>query len=100
MRYRFVTCDVFTTRAFSGNQLAVLPDAGGLDDAQMQALATEFNYSETTFVLPPADPANLAAMRIFTPRAEIPFAGHPTVGTALALAWAGARRLPATLSWS
>ena len=89
MRYRFVTCDVFTTRAFSGNQLAVLPDAGGLNDAQMQALATEFNYSETTFVLPPADPANLAAMRIFTPRAEIPFAGHPTVGTALALAWAG-----------
>ena len=67
----FVTCDVFTTRRFSGNQLAVLPDASGLDGAQMQAIAAEFNYSETTFVLPPADAANLAAVRIFTPRAEI-----------------------------
>lgn len=89
MRYRFVTCDVFTTRRFCGNQLAVLPDAEGLDGAQMQALAREFNYSETTFVLPPRDPANLAAVRIFTPRAELGFAGHPTIGTALTLAWQG-----------
>ncbi|MEK0085624.1 PhzF family phenazine biosynthesis protein [Benzoatithermus flavus] len=89
MRYRFVTCDVFTDRPFGGNQLAVLPDAEGLDTARMQAIAAEFNYSETTFVLPPEDPAHLARVRIFTPRAELPFAGHPTVGTALVLAWAG-----------
>jgi trans-2,3-dihydro-3-hydroxyanthranilate isomerase len=89
MRYRFVTCDVFTTRRFSGNQLAVLPEASGLDGGRMQELAAEFNYSETAFVLPPADAANLAAVRIFTPRAELGFAGHPTVGTALALSWAG-----------
>ena len=56
MRYRFVTCDVFTTKRFSGNQLAVLPDATGLDAVAMQSLAAEFGYSETTFVLPPADP--------------------------------------------
>ena len=87
MRYRFVTCDVFTTRRFYGNQLAVFPDAEGLDGAQMQALAREFNYSESTFVLPPRDPAHLAAVRIFTPRGELGFAGHPTIGTALALAW-------------
>ena len=94
MRYRFVTCDVFTERRFGGNQLAVLPDADGLDTrAQMQAIAAEFNYSETTFVLPPVDPAHLARVRIFTPRFEMPFAGHPTVGTALVLAWLG--RVPA-----
>lgn len=87
MRYRFLTCDVFTERRFGGNQLAVLPEAEGLDTAQMQAIAAEFNFSETTFVLPPADPSHHAKVRIFTPRAEIPFAGHPTVGTALALAW-------------
>jgi trans-2,3-dihydro-3-hydroxyanthranilate isomerase len=89
MRRAFVTCDVFTTQRFSGNQLAVLPDAAGLDEARMQAIATEFNYSETTFVLPPQDPANLAAVRIFTPRGELAFAGHPTIGTALVLAWQG-----------
>ena len=77
MRYRFLTCDVFTERRFGGNQLAVLPDAEGLADAQMQAIAAEFNYSETTFVLPPTDPAHLARVRIFTPRFEMPFAGHP-----------------------
>lgn len=89
MRYRFVTCDVFTDRRFGGNQLAVLPEAEGLSAEQMQAIATEFNYSETTFVLPPTDPSHFARVRIFTPRAELPFAGHPTVGTALVLAWAG-----------
>jgi trans-2,3-dihydro-3-hydroxyanthranilate isomerase len=89
MRYRFVTCDVFTDRRFGGNQLAVLPEAEGLSPAQMQSIAAEFNYSETTFVLPPTEPAHLARVWIFTPKAEIPFAGHPTVGTALALAWLG-----------
>lgn len=89
MQYRFVTCDVFSARRYAGNQLAVLPDARGLTSAQMQAIAAEFNYSETSFVLPPADPTHLAAVRIFTPRAEIPFAGHPTLGTALALVWEG-----------
>ena len=98
MRYRFLTCDVFTARRFGGNQLAVLPDAGGLDTAAMQRIAAEFNYSETTFVLPPTDPANLARVRIFTPRSEMPFAGHPTVGTALALAWLGRTRLAASSS--
>ncbi|HEX6011462.1 MAG TPA: PhzF family phenazine biosynthesis protein, partial [Geminicoccaceae bacterium] len=93
MRYRFVTCDVFTDRRFGGNQLAVLPEAEGLSPAWMQSIAAEFNYSETTFVVPPAEPAHRARVRIFTPKAEIPFAGHPTVGTALVLAWLG--RTPA-----
>ncbi len=84
--YEFVTTDVFTDKRFGGNPLAVLPDAQGLSDADMQALAQEFNYSETTFVLPPADPAHTARVRIFVPTAEIPFAGHPNVGTALVLA--------------
>ncbi len=84
--YQFVTTDVFTDRRFGGNPLAVFPDASGLSDADMQALAREFNYSETTFVLPPADPAHTARVRIFVPTAEIPFAGHPNVGTALVLA--------------
>ncbi|MFO1036634.1 MAG: PhzF family phenazine biosynthesis protein [Geminicoccaceae bacterium] len=86
MRLRFHTVDVFTDRRFGGNPLAVLPDAQGLDTAAMQAIAAEFNLSETTFVLPPEDPAHTARVRIFTPRAEVPFAGHPTVGTALVLA--------------
>ena len=84
--YEFVTTDVFTDRRFGGNPLAVFPDARGLPAADMQALAREFNYSETTFVLPPADPAHTARVRIFVPTAEIPFAGHPNVGTALVLA--------------
>ena len=71
--------DVFTDRAFGGNPLAVVLDAGGLSTAQMQAIATEFNYSETTFVLPPRDSANDAQVRIFTVNREIPFAGHPNV---------------------
>jgi trans-2,3-dihydro-3-hydroxyanthranilate isomerase len=86
MRRRYITCDVFTDRAFGGNPLAVVLDAGGLSTAQMQAIACEFNYSETTFVLPPADPAHDAQVRIFTVRSEIPFAGHPNVGTAFVLA--------------
>ncbi|NRQ18686.1 PhzF family phenazine biosynthesis protein [Ensifer sesbaniae] len=81
----YVTVDVFTAERFAGNQLAVIPDARGLSDRQMQAIATEFGYSEVTFVLPPRNPANTAEVRIFTPTAEIPFAGHPNVGTAFVL---------------
>src|SRR5271165_1242515 len=86
MKVKFQTVDVFTDRQFGGNPVAVIPDARGLSDAEMQAIANEFNLSETTFVLPPADPANTARVRIFTPRAEMPFAGHPNVGTAFVLA--------------
>jgi trans-2,3-dihydro-3-hydroxyanthranilate isomerase len=86
MQRRYITVDVFTNRAFGGNPLAVVLDAGGLSTGEMQAIATEFNYSETTFVLPPADRANDAQVRIFTVRREIPFAGHPNVGTAFVLA--------------
>src|SRR5213595_2777261 len=83
---RFVICDVFTDKAFGGNQLAVFPDARGLGEGAMQALAREFNFAETTFVLPPQDPRHFRRVRIFTPKVELPFAGHPTVGTAAVLA--------------
>src|SRR5690242_20657749 len=86
MQRRYVTVDVFTDRMFGGNQLAVVLDAEGLSTAQMQAVAREFNYSETTFVLPPRDAGNDAHVRIFTPLVELPFAGHPNVGTAYVLA--------------
>jgi trans-2,3-dihydro-3-hydroxyanthranilate isomerase len=86
MQRRYVTVDVFTDRAFGGNPLAVVLDAQGLSTAQMQAIAIEFNYSETTFILPPRDGANDAQVRIFTPTIELPFAGHPNVGTAFVLA--------------
>lgn len=82
----FETVDVFTTRRFGGNQLAVFPDAVGLSDTEMQQLAAEFNLSETTFVLPPADPAHTARVRIFNRSHEMPFAGHPMVGTAFVVA--------------
>jgi trans-2,3-dihydro-3-hydroxyanthranilate isomerase len=87
--YRFVTVDVFTDRRFGGNPLAVFPDARGLSDAEMQALAAEFNLSETTFVLPPEDPAHTARVRIFNRQSEMPFAGHPNVGTGFLLAQEG-----------
>jgi trans-2,3-dihydro-3-hydroxyanthranilate isomerase len=90
-RFAFVTVDVFTERRFGGNQLAVFPDARGISDAEMQSLAAEFNLSETTFVLPPADPANTARVRIFNRRAEMPFAGHPNVGTGWVLRDRGPR---------
>lgn len=89
MEIRFVLTDVFTDRPFGGNQLAVVPDARGLSGAQMQAVAREFNFSETTFVLPPADHGNTRRVRIFTPATELPFAGHPNVGTAAVLAATG-----------
>ncbi len=87
--YEFVTVDVFTDRRFGGNPLAVFPDARGLSDADMQSLAAEFNLSETTFVLPPNDPAHTARVRIFNRTAEMPFAGHPNVGTGWVLAGRG-----------
>jgi trans-2,3-dihydro-3-hydroxyanthranilate isomerase len=82
----YLTLDVFTDRPFAGNPLAVVPDARGLTTAQMQAIAAEFNYSESTFVLPPEDSAHTATVRIFNRTSELPFAGHPNVGTAFALA--------------
>ncbi len=88
MRYRYYICDVFTDTRFGGNQLAVLPAANGLSDKQMQQIAREFNFSETTFVLP-AELGHTRRLRIFTPTAEIPFAGHPNIGTAFTLAAAG-----------
>ncbi len=86
MQLRYVTVDVFADRVFGGNPLAVVLDAQGLKKPQMQAIATEFNYAETTFVLPPRLPEHAAHVRIFTPRTEIPFAGHPNVGTAVVFA--------------
>jgi trans-2,3-dihydro-3-hydroxyanthranilate isomerase len=86
MGFDFSLVDVFSDRPFGGNQLAVFPDATGIADATMQQLAREFNFSETTFVLPPRDPSCTCQVRIFTPRQELPFAGHPTVGTAAVLA--------------
>ncbi|MEO7456120.1 MAG: PhzF family phenazine biosynthesis protein [Gemmatimonadaceae bacterium] len=88
-RVLFETVDVFTDRRFGGNQLAVVLDARGLSDGEMQSLAAEFNLSETTFVLPPAEATHTARVRIFNRTAEMPFAGHPNVGTACVLAWRG-----------
>lgn len=84
--YDFETLDVFTDRKFAGNPLAVVMDARGLSAQQMQTITREFNLAESTFVLPPENPANTARVRIFTPGYEMPFAGHPTVGTAIAVA--------------
>lgn len=89
MKYEFEIVDVFTDRPFGGNQLAVLPDARGLTGAQMQAIAREFNFAESTFVLPPVSPGAAAQLRIFAPGEEMPFAGHPTVGSAAVLARRG-----------
>jgi trans-2,3-dihydro-3-hydroxyanthranilate isomerase len=89
MRCRFITADVFTNRPLEGNPLAVFPDARGLSDNLMQRIARETNLSETVFVLPPDDPRHTRCLRIFTPRTELPFAGHPTVGTAYVLAALG-----------
>lgn len=88
MRYRYYICDVFTETLFGGNPLAVLPDARGLGDEQMQRIAREFNFSESTFVFPPEDGGD-RRVRIFTPKVEVPFAGHPNIGTAFVLALTG-----------
>ncbi len=86
MKRNYAILDVFTDRPLAGNPLAVVLDAGGLDEGQMQAIAREFNLSETVFVTPPQNPVHSARLRIFTPARELPFAGHPTVGTAVLLA--------------
>jgi trans-2,3-dihydro-3-hydroxyanthranilate isomerase len=93
MNARYLTADVFTDRKFGGNQLAVFPDARQINSDLMPRIAQEFNYSETTFVLPPDDPSHTAKVRIFTPGGELQFAGHPTVGTAHVLASIGAIKL-------
>ena len=86
---RFLTADVFTDTIFGGNQLAIFPNADGIREDYLLPIAREFNYSETTFVFPPADPAHTRRVRIFTPGTELPFAGHPTIGTAHVLASTG-----------
>jgi len=92
---RFFTADVFTERMFGGNQLAVFPEAEGLDTGVMQSIARELNISETVFVFPPSDPVHTRRVRIFTPASELPFAGHPTIGTAFVLASIGEVQLGA-----
>lgn len=91
-RYPFLQLDVFTDHPFGGNQLAVFLDADGLSEPEMQALAREMNFSESTFVLPASQPRSLRRVRIFTPAAELPFAGHPVVGTTFALAYSNVIR--------
>src|SRR6185369_10522419 len=88
MKYQYYTCDVFTQTRFGGNPLAVLLRAEGLSDLQMQQIAREFNYAETAFVFPPGA-GHTRKVRIFTPAREVPFAGHPNVGTAFVLASRG-----------
>ena len=94
--YQFHTLDVFTADRFAGNQLAVVMEASSLTSVQMQAIAREFAYSETVFVVPPENPAHSARIRIFTPGLELPFAGHPTIGTAVLFADLQSRSLPGT----
>jgi len=89
MSTKYVVYDVFTEGPFGGNQLAVFPDATGLAQDKLQQIAAEFNFSEVTFVYPPADDAHSAKVRIFTPTSEVDFAGHPTIGTAVALGHLG-----------
>ncbi len=88
MQHRYYICDVFTDTRFGGNPLAVLPQADGLSDRQMQQVAREFNFSESAFVFP-SEAGHTRRVRIFTPTAEVPFAGHPNIGTAFVLATAG-----------
>ena len=88
MKYRYYICDVFTDQRFGGNQLAVIPDARGLNDQQMQQIAREFNFSESTFIFPP-EQGHTRKVQIFTPTREVPFAGHPNIGTAFVLASCG-----------
>jgi trans-2,3-dihydro-3-hydroxyanthranilate isomerase len=88
MKYGYYICDVFTDRRFGGNPLAVIPDARGLNDQQMQQIAREFNFSESTFVFPP-EQGHTRKVQIFTPTREVPFAGHPNIGTAFVLASCG-----------
>lgn len=91
--FEYLTADVFTSERFGGNQLAVFPNAKSLPAELMLPITREFNFSETTFVLPPDDPRHTCRVRIFSPAGEIPFAGHPTVGTAFVLATIGQIKL-------
>lgn len=88
--FHYYTADVFTNVRFGGNQLAVIPDARGIPEEMLLPIAREFNYSETTFVYPPTEEGHTRRVRIFTPGGEVPFAGHPTIGTAIVLAATGA----------
>ena len=88
MKYKYFICDVFTKKRFGGNPLAVLPEAEGLTDKKMQQIAREFNFSESSFVFPPEN-GNTRKVRIYTPDVEVPFAGHPNIGTAFVLASSG-----------
>lgn len=99
MPRRYRVLDVFTREALAGNPLAVVLDSEGLDTATMQRIASEFNLSETVFVLPARQAANLAAIRIFTPTTELRFAGHPTVGAAVLLALERGRDIRKTFRW-
>src|SRR5258705_7447897 len=94
MDYRFIQLDVFTDRAFCGNPLAVFPEGDGISDEQMQQIAREMNLSETVFVLPSEKKGVLRKLRIFTPSSELPFAGHPIVGTWMCLAAEAVVALP------
>jgi len=96
--FAFTLADVFTTRRFSGNQLATFTDARGISPAEMQSIAREINFSETTFVLPPEIPGSIKRLRIFTPARELPMAGHPIVGTTFVLASRGEIPLATTLT--
>ena len=87
---RYITTDVFSGVRFGGNQLAVIPDASGIPEEFLLPICREFNYSEATFLYPPEHPGHTRRVRIFTPGGEVPFAGHPTVGTAVVLAATGA----------
>jgi trans-2,3-dihydro-3-hydroxyanthranilate isomerase len=100
-RYRFIQADVFTEVIFGGNPVAVFPDAEGLNDDEMQKIAREMNLSETAFVLPPTDPRADVQVRFFTPSTELPFAGHPTIGTHVVLASLGRYQItgPVTRIW-
>ena len=86
---KYFVYDVFTNSRFGGNSLAIIPDASELPEADFQRIAREFNFSETAFFLPPDGPSHTAKIRIFSPLSELPFAGHPTTGTAIALARQG-----------
>jgi trans-2,3-dihydro-3-hydroxyanthranilate isomerase len=100
-RYHFIQADVFTEVVFGGNPVAVFPDAEGLSDHEMQKIAREMNLSETSFVLPPSDPRANVRVRFFTPSSELPFAGHPTIGTHVVLASLGRYAItgPVTRIW-
>jgi trans-2,3-dihydro-3-hydroxyanthranilate isomerase len=100
-RYRFIQADVFTEVIFGGNPVAVFPEAEGLSDDEMQKIAREMNLSETTFVLPPTDPNADVRVRFFTPSTELPFAGHPTIGTHIVLTHLGRYEItgPVTRVW-